>query len=98
MLICIKADKKSPTWRIPIPFFFFINLLVREGLVKKLAEKCYKSESCQTASPAGGDWQQMIHNIDFVELRATLVGLKKYRGLKLVDIKSSGGEIIRIII
>jgi len=39
-----------------------------------------------------------VENIDFRELKRALDVLKKYKGLKLVDVKSKDGTEVRIIV
>ncbi len=94
MLICIKGGAREPMWKIPLPFFFFCNLLVKEKVFLKLAAWCEEKHPDQSDL----DIQAFIKGIDYNQLRETLRELRKYQGLKLVDVKSAKGEIVRIVI
>ena len=97
MLICIKGGANEPMWRIPLPFFFFCNLLVKEKYVKKILHWTAEWDEAETDEDMQA-LQTFVSSIDYPALRQTLQELKKYRGLKLVDITSAKGEIVRITI
>jgi len=97
MLICIKGGEKEPMWRIPLPFFFFCNLLVKEKFACKLLLWTTERDGAEQDEEMVA-LKNFIRSIDYPVLRQTLQGLKKYRGLKLVDIESAKGEIVRIVI
>jgi hypothetical protein len=73
--------------RIPAPLWLVKGALGLGNFGVKIARSYAPEES-----------RQYIDMIDFHELRKGFDILKEYKGLKLVDVKSSDGTVVEIII
>lgn len=84
MIVKIK-DEDGKRFSIPIPMW-----IIRLGLSRFVIKKIKKHVK--------DDNLKFLDSIDFRELSRSFGELKKYKGLKMVDIKSGDGESIEIII
>jgi hypothetical protein len=86
MKIYVKT-KDRKVIKLPAPLWLIKGALSFGNISIKLAKR-YASE----------DSLQYIEMIDFYQLRKGFDILKDYKGLKLVDVKSSDGTVVEIII
>lgn len=86
MRIYVKTND-GKTIRIPAPMWIVKAALGLGGFGTNIAKRYAPEES-----------RQYIDMIDFRELRKGFEVLQDYKGLKLVDVKSSDGTIVEIII
>ena len=86
MRIYIKT-KVGKVFRIPAPLWLVRGALGLGNMGVRIAKSYAPKES-----------RQYIDMIDFHELRKGFNILKEYKGLKLVDVKSSDGTVVEIIV
>ncbi|MBU5591821.1 hypothetical protein KQI89_08585 [Clostridium sp. MSJ-4] len=84
MIIIIKAEGRK--FKIPLP----TRLLTSKFVLRIIKRECIKNMD--------EDQMKYLEVIDFDSISHSMRLLRKYKGLKIVDIKSKDGEAVEIIV
>ncbi len=84
MIVTVKSEGKR--FKIPFP----TRLLTSKLVLRIIKRVCIKN--------IDEDQIKYLEAIDFDSISNSMKLLKKYKGLKIVDIKSKDGDIIEIIV
>lgn len=84
MIVTVKSEGKR--FKVPFP----TRLLTSKLVLRIIKRVCIKN--------ADEAQKKYLEDIDFNSISNSMKLLKKYKGLKIVDIKSKDGDVIEIII
>lgn len=84
MIVTVNSEGKR--FKVPFP----TRLLTSKLVLRIIKRVCIKN--------ADESQKKYLEDIDFNSISNSMKLLKKYKGLKIVDIKSKDGDVIEIIV